>query len=95
MDSGEPPIPVLKDWYFRPTIPRSLDDYLCSIKDLRGYQEKYQNYWLSSRSRTTDGFQVDGVIMPVCANVACDDDHSIYSGTHQYFNVLIHDRSAN
>lgn len=79
--SGEPPVAMLKDWYFNdPTAPLSLPDYLGLIKSQASYQADYQRYWKSTAEKTTSRLPVDGVILPVCANAACFENTLTYFG---------------
>jgi len=79
--SGEPPVPMLKKWFFNdPTPPLPLSDYLDLIKSQERYQAEYQTYWKSTATCTAGRLPVDGVIMPVCANVACFESTLNYFG---------------
>lgn len=82
--SGEPPVPMLKDWYFgAPPSPLSLSEYLTLVKSLENFQTKYQRYWTSTAKDTGNLTPVDGVIMPVCANAACRENTLTYFGKGQ------------
>jgi amidase len=84
--SGEPPVPMLKDWYFNPpTPPLPLDEYLALIRLLEKRQLEYQHYWKSTGRSTSSGSPVDGVIMPVCANAACLENTLTYFGNGNGF----------
>ena len=79
--SGEPPVPMLRDWYFNePTSPLPLPDYLTLIRSLEKYQTEYQKYWKSTAKSTKSSLPIDGVIMPVCANAACYENTLTYFG---------------
>ena len=79
--SGEPPVPMLKHWYFsQPTAALSLPDYLTLIRTQEQYTADYQSYWKSTAKSTTTGIAVDGVILPVVANAACFENTLTYFG---------------
>ncbi|KIW95237.1 uncharacterized protein Z519_03821 [Cladophialophora bantiana CBS 173.52] len=87
--SGEPPVPMLRDWYFhQPTQPLSLSEYLALMKSLEKSQTAYQRYWKSTGKETASRLPVDGVIMPVCANAACCKNKLTYYGYSAIVNVL-------
>ena len=82
--SGEPPVSMLKDWYSsEPTSPLPLAEYLTLIRSLEKYQVDYQRYWKSTAKGTISGLPVDGVITPVCANVACYENSLAYYGERE------------
>lgn len=82
--SGEPPVPMLRDWYLSPPpSPLSLSEYLVLVKLLEKFQEKYQSYWKSTAKHTGNDMPVDGVIMPVCANAACRENTLTYFGRRE------------
>ncbi|OAP60730.1 hypothetical protein AYL99_05732 [Fonsecaea erecta] len=87
--SGEPPVPLLRDWYYhQPIDPLTLSEYLRLMKSLETYQTEYQRYWKSTGQSTTSRFPVDGVIMPVCADAACYKNKLTYYGYSAIVNVL-------
>jgi amidase len=79
--SGEPPVPMLRDWYLRePAAPLPLPEYLDLLKSQERYQAEYQRYWKSTAQSTVTRLPVDGVILPVCANAACLENTLTYFG---------------
>lgn len=79
--SGEPPVPMLKDWYFNdPTPPLPLPDYLGLLRSQELYQADYQRYWKSTSTSISSRIPVDGVILPVCAHAACAENTLTYFG---------------
>ncbi|EXJ58811.1 hypothetical protein A1O7_06241 [Cladophialophora yegresii CBS 114405] len=86
---GEPPVPMLREWYCQEAAsPLPLPEYLTLIRSLRKYQAEYQKFWKSTEKSTVSGTQVDGVIMPVCANAACFENTLTYFGYSAIVNVL-------
>lgn len=91
--SGEPPVPRLKDWYdSRPPQPLPLPEYLAFAESQDKYQADYQIYWKSTSKLTTGKIPVDGVILPVCADVACFENSLTYFGRCSliYTKVFLH-----
>ncbi|KIX05007.1 uncharacterized protein Z518_05879 [Rhinocladiella mackenziei CBS 650.93] len=87
--SGEPPVPMLKDWYYKPpTTPLPVTEYLALTRSQERYQTEYHNYWKDTAKSTTNGLPVDGVILPVCANVACYENTLTYFGYSAIVNLL-------
>lgn len=82
IDSAEPPVPQLKDWYqsFKhiPALPTREFWTLC--KKRREYMHAYHTYWRSSGTLTEDHCEVDGIVMPVVAEAACNESELTYFG---------------
>lgn len=86
--SGEPPVPMLRDWYFSdPTPALPLTDYLNLTRSQREYQVEYQRYWKSTAKLTSSRLPVDGVILPVCANAACHENTLTYFGENDMYSI--------
>lgn len=89
--SGEPPVPQLRKWFFEqqgaPSL--SLSEYWALCKSRTDYIAAYHSYWLSTKELTTTGRAIDGVIMPVVAQVACRENDLSYFGTfHEHLTRL-------
>ncbi len=79
--SGEPPVQQLAQWYFQQDNgPSPTSDFweLCQKReeDLNTYHQ----YWNSTKDITLSKRPVDGVIMPVAANVAALENDLTYFG---------------
>lgn len=82
--SGEPPVQQLRTWFFEqhdaPVL--SVSEFWSLCKSRTDFMTAYNTYWLSSALATTALRPVDGVIMPVAAQVACQENELDYFGKH-------------
>ena len=83
LSSGEPPVQQLKTWFLESTRTQSLptSDFWSLCKSRNDYVAAYHAYWRSSKNLTSNGHEVDGVIMPVVADAACLENGLDYFGT--------------
>lgn len=82
VSSGEPPVQQLKQWFFEQPHASDLSvaDFWTLCKSRTDYIAAYISYWISSAKKTVAQRPVDGVIMPVVANVACRENELNYFG---------------
>lgn len=78
--SGEPPVQQLEKWFFDTDDVHSLsiDEYWALCKSRTDYIASYQSYWKATANISSQGFPVDGVIMPVTAHAACFENELDY-----------------
>ncbi|KAK5082629.1 hypothetical protein LTR05_006509 [Lithohypha guttulata] len=88
--SGEPPVPQLKKWFFEHHDPPNLSvsEYWALCKSRMDYIAAYHSYWLSSKQINITQRPIDGVIMPVVAQVACYENELNYFGYSAIVNLL-------
>jgi amidase len=79
--SGEPAVPQLATWYSQQDIgPLPTTEFWELCQKRAEYLSEYQEYWNSSKNRTSSQRPVDGVILPVAANAAAKENSLTYFG---------------
>ncbi|GAB1317295.1 amidase [Madurella fahalii] len=88
--SGEPFVPeidnVFPDGKLRPPIP--LPEYEKAVIHMREYRDRYNDYWMSSATKTHTGRPVEAVIAPVTPYAAVLPGNFKYSRYTSFLNVL-------
>lgn len=87
--SGEPPVPQLRDWYEHGNVePSSSAEFweLCDRQDK--YRAEYAAYWRSISGKTHSGRVPDGIILPAVPHTATRHGDFRYFSYSAIANVL-------
>ena len=82
--SGEPPVTQLATWFYQQDngpLPTTEFWKLCQKRST--YLSDYQQYWNSTKENTLSKRPVDGVILPVAADAAAQENSLSYFGMTQ------------
>ncbi len=79
--SGEPPVPQLATWFYQQDNgPLPTTEFWALCQKRATYRSEYQEYWNSTKEKTLSKRPVDGVILPIAADAAAQENSLTYFG---------------